>query len=598
MKIRITKSPNRIGNIENTHGGTFSNGVVEINNGGTHSMNPYEGVQMGVDPQGIPNLVEEGEVVYNDYVFSNRMKVPKDVKKRLKVRGDTFADAAKELSKESEERPNDPISKNGLDAFMSALSESQEELRMKDENRRNNRYAKGGELGRRFEGPGPDPNFIYNPYAAMNSYGKTTLSGEPLNNAYRTWEGFKWYDPNTKSYTPDYSSDSTRSAFMNAGDEDIAKFYNESSLPNFYKRNDALPTRQEMWDLAHDYNYGDMHRAFGNWLDNYLGNKSEPITAYTLRDFLGNPIRSYAPGSEPTTYMGSRLSTSTYVDADGNTINYLDPSLGPSKKSADSIIETSKGKGKGDGDNKANPLTYLRYAPALGGAIGLTQSLLSKPDYSNADAVLEASRNAGRYMPIDYKPIGNYLTYTPFDKDYYTNKLAAQAGATRRAITGQSAGNRATAMAGLLAAGYNAQNSLGNLARQAAEYNFANRQAVETFNRGTNQANSEMALKAAMANQDAYARSAASRLSGTAQAMAMRQAIDDARNAGIAANFSNIFQGLGDIGREEVEASWIKDNPALYYYFARNGEGSEYKGKKKSYGGYITRKNKKKGGKR
>lgn len=143
-----------------THGGIWSNGITTIDNGGSHEENPFEGVQMGVDPQGIPNLVEEGEVVFNDYVFSNRMKVPKDVKKRLKIKGDTYADAAKELSKESEERPNDPISKNGLEFFMSALSESQEEMRMKNENRRANRYAKGGKLGELFEGLGSDSNWI------------------------------------------------------------------------------------------------------------------------------------------------------------------------------------------------------------------------------------------------------------------------------------------------------------------------------------------------------------------------------------------------------------------------------------------------------
>jgi hypothetical protein len=32
---------------------------------------------MGVDSEGVPNLVEEDELVYNDYVFSNRLKVPK-----------------------------------------------------------------------------------------------------------------------------------------------------------------------------------------------------------------------------------------------------------------------------------------------------------------------------------------------------------------------------------------------------------------------------------------------------------------------------------------------------------------------------------------
>ena len=121
MKIKITKIPNNkkaFGGWNNTHGGDFSNGVIQINSGGLHSTNPFEGVQMGIDPQGVPNLVEEGEVIFNDYVFSNRMKVPKAIRQKYKLRDNiTFADAAKKLGKESEERPNDPISKRGLAAM-------------------------------------------------------------------------------------------------------------------------------------------------------------------------------------------------------------------------------------------------------------------------------------------------------------------------------------------------------------------------------------------------------------------------------------------------------------------------------------------------
>ena len=45
---------------------------------------------MGIDNQGIPNLVEEGEVVFNDYVFSNRLKVPKAVKEKYKLTQETI----------------------------------------------------------------------------------------------------------------------------------------------------------------------------------------------------------------------------------------------------------------------------------------------------------------------------------------------------------------------------------------------------------------------------------------------------------------------------------------------------------------------------
>lgn len=143
-----------------THGGDFTNGITFIDNGGTHEANPFEGVQMGVDNEGIPNLVEEGEVVFDDYVFSNRMRVPKSLKAKYKIKGDTFADAAKELSRESDERPNDPISKRGLQAFMSALANGQEEVRIKNEGRQMNRYAKGGKLGKRYDGDGPDDNYM------------------------------------------------------------------------------------------------------------------------------------------------------------------------------------------------------------------------------------------------------------------------------------------------------------------------------------------------------------------------------------------------------------------------------------------------------
>ena len=136
----------------NSQGGDFTNGVTYVDNGGTHEENPFEGVQMGIDNEGVPNLVEEGEVVYNDYVFSNRIKVPSDLKSKYHISGSTFAEAAKELSKESEERPNDPISKNGLKAFMAALANSQEEIRMNKESK-TNKFAKGGKLFD-FKGPG------------------------------------------------------------------------------------------------------------------------------------------------------------------------------------------------------------------------------------------------------------------------------------------------------------------------------------------------------------------------------------------------------------------------------------------------------------
>lgn len=403
------------GGIMHQHGGDFSNGLIFIDNGGTHEQNPFEGVQIGVDAQGIPNMVEEGEVVWNDYVFSNRLKPTKEFKDKYKVKGETFADVAKEMQKESEERPNDPISKRGLEDSMMKLQIEQEDIRMKD-NRRG-----------------------------------------------------------------------SKNLFRDGGPE--------------------LPSLKGL------------HQSVDKWM---LDRSKRGIEGVT-------PIHLQIP--EP----GFNLSD-------------------------------------------------LRYAPAVGSAIGAVTSLLSKPDYTPSDTVLDAANQLGNYTPISYNLIGNYLSYNPFDRNHYTNKLNALAGATRRAIMNTSNPSRNAA---LLAADYNAQDKLGDLAIQAEEYNLAQGQAVEQFNRGTNQANAEMGLKAAMANQETALKARSSRLSGIAQAMQMRDAIDNRRSASISSNLTNLFNNLGNIGKEEYMMDMIRKNPSILYDWLGN-----YKGTTKANGGYLTIKNK------
>lgn len=438
----------------NTNGGDFSNGLIMIGNGGTHEENPMEGVQMGVDDQGTPNLVEEGEVIFNDYVFSDRMNVPNSIRSSLglsKGKNLTFAKAAKKLQKESEERPNDPISKRGLMSAMSKLQQAQEAIRQQNQvdqvDQEGIQYAHGGRMGTLFDGPGPDDNFL-------NLSRDAHLFGASV--------------PDQTVPTPIYD-------------------------------NNGILTPEGL--------------------------------TYSRASHLGVPIED--------------------IQTAESTVN---------KETND------------EPNDKKFDLTALRYAPVVGAAIGLGQNIFSKPDYSSSDAILNAANEAGRYTPIGFNPLGDYLTYRPFDRNYYINKLNAQSGATRRAIVNQSAGNRATALAGLLAADYNAQGKIGDLARQAEEYNLAQRQAVEQFNRGTNQANAEMGLKAAMANQEAALKARSSRLSGVAQAMTVRDAVDARRGASMSANLTNLFNSLGDIGREEYSRNMIMSNPALYYSIDNKGK--------------------------
>lgn len=116
-----------------THGGIFSNGMELIDAGGSHEENPNGGVTVSYDDQGVPNLVEQGEVIFNDYVYSNRFAPGGDLLKKYHMPRSwekyTFARIAEKLGEESRERPADSISKRGLEVSMDALSNMQEEYK-------------------------------------------------------------------------------------------------------------------------------------------------------------------------------------------------------------------------------------------------------------------------------------------------------------------------------------------------------------------------------------------------------------------------------------------------------------------------------------
>ena len=442
------------------HGGNFSNGVTIIGNGGSHEENPMEGVPMGIAPDGTPNLVEQGEVKFNDYIFSNRLfankKLLESVNLPKSYDGHSFADIAERLNEESSERPNDPISKRGLMSSMTKLQQAQEQVRMKEQNKRRlkdrNMFATGGPAG-------VDPDLY----------------------------------------------------------EDEDEYFIEST--------------------------------------------------------------------------GSKIDGNPFISDD---IDYPATPTPPQSSKEDNKTSSRQG----------SKLAWLRYAPAVGAGLGVASDLLgltNKPDYKNADLIGNIANNLTN---VEYTPIGNYLTYKPLDRNYYLNKLNAEAGATRRALVNQSGGNRAAAMAGLLTADYNALGRMGDLARQAEEYNMAQRERVEAFNRGTNQFNAEMALKAATAKQ----RNDELRLKARTTQAQLRDQADARASAAKSANLTNLFDSLGEIGIEEFSRNMIQTNPALYYSIDSSGRITYKNGyedlseaekrmvrdaanrdkKKKAKGGYLT----------
>ena len=516
-----------------THGADFTNGLIFIDNGGTHESNPYEGIPISMDREGKPNLVEEGEVIWNDYVFSNRLKVPKAVRNKYKLRGTkdlTFADAVEKASKESEERPNDPISMRGLESILMNMAMEQEFLKSKNNTKvEGNKFATGGP----HRGNADDARFLA--WAEKN--------GISVDDYYTAldylWKNKAWWKANITD-----KGMKNHHAWDGEPKTDGTGAYN--TVLKYMQENDDWRTTEE--EVAEEV--APVQAA---------AEVVEPEIARTARYFVrtkGEDGKYNLTPMEVSPWEG--INTDKDSDYYGQYFNEAFPNL--------KVLNEGKGADVTEGEGDAaqhytdyyyddvpeqesvptkSPQTWMRYAPIVGNALSLAHNLANDPDYSNADAIIEASQNLYA-NPIKFNPIGDFMTYNPFDTEYHANQLRSIAGATRRNIINTSGGNRSTAMSGILASDYNSMNQIGDLYRKAAEYNLEQRQKVAEFNRATNQFNSEGAFRADQANQTM--RQAG--LDGIIKGYIMKEQTRALKDQAIAENLSGIFEGLGDIGYE------------------------------------------------
>ena len=547
---------NAFGGDLNTYGGTYNGGLEYINNGSTHENNILGGVPMGSDRNGIPNLVEEGETIWNDYVFSNRLKVPETLTDKYKLNKDiTFAEASKKLGKEIAETPNDPISKRTFNFFMQDLQQSQEEVKAKKElakaKRQFNKLSPQAQLEILNGGPVQGDNtLLSNPNEMVSNEPQQFDDGGWMFDT--MWEGAPEYqDSYLKGNIPYYQGKISSKGY------NVKDIENTDNYKNFTKYALTLPDTHSYWQTLSNKTGKDVTYL----KNNYERLRNDGKLGWVHRTPLYNTDYNIkVPDLEIPQQRAHEL----------NTMIQNFPTREPR------IYQEEE-------NNDLLP-TYLRYAPIVGSAIGVASSLLSKPDESSANAILTAAREAGQYTPISFNPIGDYITYNPFDRDYYINKLNAESGAARRAIINQSSGNRGNAIAGILAADYNAQNQLGALARQAEEYNLAQRQKVAEFNRGTNMFNTEGMFKADTANQTARMQARNTLLQGTMQAERLRQAARQQLAAERSANLTNLFNNIGNIGRENMNFNILNTSAAFPWAMTNKGE-SKYKSRKRGNNG-------------
>lgn len=538
-----------------THGADFTNGLIAINNGGIHETNPYEGVPFGVDSEGVPNLVEEGEVIYNDYVFSNRIMLPKTIRSKYKLRGNksiSFAGAAKQLSKEAEERPNDPISKKGLDAIMNDLILTQEGIK---QNQAASKFAFGGPINKFATGTSNIQRNKGYESATMADAWSSTL-GEALKNklkAISILEGdarekaIKELIDDTKLiqdsyYNEVYDRNTWGSSEYKKGSKAHQELFNKKGL-------NALA------NFAKVFNYRKGSKDTENtWVDDRIGDQ-------TLLRMLGDSRNIKTEDLEEIRALSKDLGLNWDPLDDKNRLLYFsripnqptetNSVINNNPASTTEAIQENVTKPQDTSFSTEKLPTGMKLASIVGPGVDVfTDSLgiTNVPDYSSSDRVLNASREG--YQRVGWNPIGNYLKYNPYDIDNTSNKLNAEAGATRRALLQNAGMNRGAAAAQLLAADNNYLNQLGELGIKAMQYNQGLRQQVEDFNRTTNVTNSQGLFQADSANLQAYEQAAARRLQGVTSAMQLRDAERARIEADKAANKSTFLDNLSSLGKE------------------------------------------------
>jgi hypothetical protein len=589
-----------------TNGTDWTNGLLYVDAGGSHENNPIGGVPLGVDSEGVPNLVEEGETVFNDYVFSKRMNVPDSIKNSLGLGGYikkelSFAEASKKLAKESEQRPNDPISRAGLEEGLNRLAQVQEMERMRKQMERDTEamnYADGGKLANVFATRGQMER-AHKPYAYDSD-----------------WSGFKYFDPNTGKYDSDYLN-FAQNINQNWVDKILAGTY--GSMDRYNAKNQGIKlTPQEVAKLATDKKYSDMHKAVAAAYEDYRKQQDADASQGTANTGIQSPAAFTTPPFKLPSVMGEPNNSQGYwgpgvgksfweaaletgytglpsVDWQGNPTGYTDKApiyLAEGTQPGDehvkipyefpSVLEQRKKSGefdkrnyvKGTDKNKYKEYpTWMRYAPAvLSGAMTLSDALglTNVGDYSGADKLEAAAQRAAFAPNVTYSPIGDYIAPQYMDTDYEQNRLNARSNATARDIRNSSA-PRGMKIAGLLGAGLNDQIASANLYRQALDYDRAQDLQAADYNRKTNITNAQMGLEAAIANARYQQVARQLGLTGLAQAIAAREAIDQRMGAARSINLNNFITSLGNIGRENFAFNQINSDQGFNFGLRRNG---------------------------
>lgn len=596
----------------NTHGADFSDDIIRIDAGGTHEQNPLGGVPAGLDPQGIPNLVEEGERIWDDYVFSDRLKMPKSLVNKYKLGGRknkpmTFAEGVDKLTEKlgTELRPNDPITKRTKDAILTEFENVQEEKRMQQEKRELLKAmaemtpeefaamlqsaqqpvipqapAETMPIEEQVPPQGMNEGMMEEPVGLEQGLGVPGMAygGNLFRRGGNTKEAKKLkeaIDSGAVTQKDGYWSGVVGRTRWAGSNERVQRLL--SSL-------ESTPKRTEPYTGYEDpYFDSRIEPNLKGFKGNAIVDPVNPWYSYLVPNGKIEEVTSKTP-PKPTTKTTGKVGTTAKASAPVIPelgMEYLDDILAqtptventPIALGNDNIIVPKMQAPVTRPELKDLP-TWMRYAPVVGGGLSILSDIFDPGDYSGAENLLSASRRLSNPVRIPVTTIGNRLRRNPFDERLMVNQANQNLAAGIRSTLDTAGGNRAYRQYATSQLVRDNQGARSELARNAY---LANRQdALQTadFNRQTDLYNmnaiNQRNLTEAQINN-------ANRMQGFNARMQAQNYLDSLRRQDdqlAAADMTAFLTSLGNIGNENEQRNWLTGlarEGILNYNLGRDG---------------------------
>ena len=575
-----------------SNGGDYNGGLTFIDEGGRHEDNPLEGVPSGVDENGNPNLVEEGEVIWNnDYVFSDRIQVPSELKEKYRLRGDniTFADAITKLTKENTVSPNDPITIATTKAIVGEFIEAQEAIRQQKQvaAKEELEAAQADDFLAQLDaaqGMAPQgmalPPMAGMPNEAPVTEGAMVPPGMALGG--KKFDGGGWEDffkmleayqgsLGASSAAGRYAIDRNAKYWNNRSAADIQKDANYQTFTKWVKEHKDDPNVVKYFEYLDKginkskgaktlLKYDKDGKATG------LANDWENTFEHRRTD---NALGIYHLNPADIAFLNRKQPANVKVpnvalkDFDYNIPFDLDAYL--AEPSSVSKADATTEKNKEQSAFKYRP-TWQRNAPVLGSAMAALYGVLNTPDYYNADEVIKAARLAGTPVNIPVQTIGDYRRRNPYDERYLVNLANQNRAAAVRSMTNTAGGNRSVDMLGAMTLAHSGQYDLGEIMRQAYLANRTDDAQVAEFNRGTNVQNMNAINQRNLTQAQLNSQRQQAMLSGLERGYSMRQGIKDAWDSATMESLNSMLASLGAIGKENEEYNMLTSMAEQGYY--------------------------------